>query len=57
MKISSSPYLTRAPQTLIRYCHVYKEGELASLVGAVPGLVVREVYYDSSNWCVLAERT
>mmetsp|Transcript_34306 Transcript_34306/g.89526 ORF Transcript_34306/g.89526 Transcript_34306/m.89526 type:complete len:259 (+) Transcript_34306:89-865(+) len=40
-----------------RYCHVYEEGELPSLFEAVEGLRIVECYYDTGNWCVIAERT
>lgn len=39
-----------------RYCHLYREGELAELVASVPGLVVDSVEYDTSNWCVIAHK-
>lgn len=39
-----------------RYCHVYRKDELAALVAAVPGMAVVDTYYDTSNWCVVAQR-
>ena len=40
-----------------RYCHVYAEGELRSLVESVAGTVVLDEYYDTGNWCVVVEKT
>lgn len=39
-----------------RYCHVYGEGELPELVASTPGLRLVETFYDTSNWCVIAEK-
>ena len=40
-----------------RYCHVYAEGELRSLVESVAGTAVLDEYYDTGNWCVVVEKT
>lgn len=52
------PPLTGGPEWMLRcrYCHVYRKGELSALVAAVPGMRVITSYYDTSNWCVVAER-
>ena len=39
-----------------RYCHVYQRGELLELVSALPHAKVLDEYYDTGNWCVLAEK-
>ncbi|OQS01081.1 alkylated DNA repair protein alkB-like 8 [Achlya hypogyna] len=39
-----------------RYCHVYRDLELESLVRQVPGLVVRKVEMMRSNWCLTIDR-
>ena len=43
--------------TYQRYYHVFKEGELASLVEGVSGLAVKQEFYDHENWCVVAIKT
>ena len=43
-------------QVLLRYYHVFEEGELEELVEKVEGLVVVESYYDQGNWCSVLER-
>lgn len=43
-------------QTFHRYYHVFREGELAGLLGEVEGVRVVEEFYDHENWCVLAEK-
>ena len=45
-----------AGDVLQRYCHVYCEGELRALVAATPGCRVVDEYYDTGNWCVVAEK-
>ena len=40
-----------------RYCHVYVEGELESLLRDVGGNRVLERYYDRGNWVVVAQKT
>ncbi|CAI5728383.1 unnamed protein product [Peronospora destructor] len=39
-----------------RYCHVYRSGELESLVDQVPGLELISVEYIRSNWCLRLQR-
>jgi alkylated DNA repair protein alkB family protein 8 len=39
-----------------RYYHLFEEGELPRLVGQVEGVVLRDAFYDASNWCVVFER-
>ena len=43
-------------QVLLRYYHVFEEGELEELVAKVEELVVVESYYDQGNWCSVLER-
>ncbi|XP_061538724.1 probable tRNA methyltransferase 9B [Phycodurus eques] len=41
----------------LRYYHVFREGELAELIGNhVEELLVRHAYFDHANWCVVAEK-
>ena len=47
---------SHSPQVLLRYYHVFEEGELEELVKKVEGLVVVESYYDQGNWCSVLER-
>merc|ERR1719181_20809 len=39
-----------------RYCHVYVQGEMEELFSHVTEAKVLEVYYDTGNWAVIAER-
>jgi len=43
-------------KVLLRYYHVFEEGELEELVEKVEELVVVESYYDQGNWCSVLER-
>ena len=47
---------SHSPQVLLRYYHVFEEGELEELVKKVEDLVVVESYYDQGNWCSVLER-
>lgn len=41
----------------LRYYHVFREGELAELIGShVEELRVTHNYFDHANWCVVAEK-
>ncbi|XP_077213911.1 S-adenosyl-L-methionine-dependent methyltransferases superfamily protein [Tasmannia lanceolata] len=40
-----------------RYYHVFTEGELERLVSAIDNAVVRDRFYDKSNWCIVLEKT
>lgn len=41
----------------LRYYHVFREGELAELIGShVAELRVTHSYFDHANWCVVAEK-
>lgn len=44
------------PPVCQRYCHVYREGELDELLQEVPDLVVLDSYFDTGNWCAIAQR-
>lgn len=45
-------------QTFQRFYHVFRQGELGSLVHlATPTADIVEEYYDHENWCVLAKKT
>lgn len=44
------------PPVCQRYCHVYREGELDELLREVPELVVLDSYFDTGNWCAIAQR-
>ncbi|GMF32657.1 unnamed protein product [Phytophthora fragariaefolia] len=39
-----------------RYCHMFKQGELESLVALAGNAEVEESYYDESNWAVILRR-
>uniref|UniRef100_A0A7S0JBK4 Methyltransferase type 11 domain-containing protein n=1 Tax=Calcidiscus leptoporus TaxID=127549 RepID=A0A7S0JBK4_9EUKA len=39
-----------------RYCHVYREGELADLVSSIPCAKLLSTYYDVGNWCAVVEK-
>lgn len=46
------------PSTELRYYHVFREGELKSLIEKLPnGLVhLEQIYYDQGNWCAIIQR-
>ena len=43
-------------QVYDRYCHVFCESELESLVNQTDGLMVEKSYFDTSNWAVIAKK-
>ncbi|KXJ22380.1 Alkylated DNA repair protein alkB-like 8 [Exaiptasia diaphana] len=51
---TSDPALTGS-NVYHRFYHVFKEGELLELCSRLDDVVVRELYYDRGNWCVLLE--
>ncbi|KAI3888189.1 hypothetical protein MKX03_020587 [Papaver bracteatum] len=40
-----------------RYYHVFKEGELERLTYGIKNAVIRDRFYDKSNWCIILEKT
>ncbi|NXJ60956.1 TRM9B methyltransferase, partial [Rostratula benghalensis] len=45
------------PKAFMRYYHVFREGELSSLVEEnVPELQILSSCYDHGNWCIIAEK-
>ena len=40
-----------------RYYHVFKKGEIESLILHVPELLILDSYYDHANWCVICKKT
>ena len=43
-------------QTLHRFYHVFRQGELDALCTEVGGCAVTESYYDQGNWCVVLRK-
>jgi ubiquinone/menaquinone biosynthesis C-methylase UbiE len=39
-----------------RYCHTFREGEMPYLISKIKGLKLISEYYDSGNWCAVAEK-
>ncbi|CEG38777.1 alkylated dna repair protein alkb 8 [Plasmopara halstedii] len=44
------------PLVIQRYCHMFKRGELESLVAVAGNALVEESYYDESNWALVFRR-
>jgi len=42
--------------TYLRYCHLYKKGEIEELLQNVPNIDIINSFYDSSNWCVIVKK-
>lgn len=40
----------------LRYYHVFKQGELDSILEKIPTVVISESYYDRGNWCLIVEK-
>ncbi|XP_068638266.1 tRNA (carboxymethyluridine(34)-5-O)-methyltransferase-like [Aristolochia californica] len=40
-----------------RYYHVFAEGELQRLATGIVNAVIRDQFYDKSNWCIILEKT
>lgn len=48
---------SKGMSSCLRYYHVFREGELAELIGShVEELRVTQAYFDHANWCVVAEK-
>lgn len=50
------PWKKKGGERFLRYYHVFQEGELAELCAEIPGTVLKSVYYDQGNWCVILEK-
>ena len=48
--------ISRDTQTLHRFYHVFRQGELDALCAKVCGCVVTKSYYDQGNWCVVLHK-
>ncbi|KAG8453766.1 hypothetical protein GDO86_000405 [Hymenochirus boettgeri] len=47
----------RDSKALMRYYHVFREGELTSLIETdVPELQIKSSSFDHGNWCIIAEK-
>lgn len=53
---TSERVLGDTEEVLMRYYHVYAEGELEGELSQVKGARVTEVAYDHQNWCAVVER-
>lgn len=51
------PWKKKSGERFLRYYHVFQEGELAKLCTEVSAAIIKEVYYDQGNWCVILEKS
>ncbi|RVE52268.1 hypothetical protein evm_003058 [Chilo suppressalis] len=55
-QVKENKTLTDTPQdTLLRFYHVFEEGELEELCKKLP-FTVEQSFYDEGNWCVVVEK-
>ena len=40
-----------------RYCHVYRAGELRTLIESVGGAAILDEYDDTGNHCILVQKS
>lgn len=50
------PWKKKGGERFLRYYHVFQEDELAKLCMEVSAVMIKEVYYDQGNWCVILEK-
>lgn len=50
------PWKKKSGERFLRYYHVFQENELTQLCMEVPAVMIKEVYYDQGNWCVILEK-
>ncbi|KAM0726305.1 Alkylated DNA repair protein alkB-like protein 8 [Formica fusca] len=50
------PWKKKSGERFLRYYHVFQEDELAELCTEVSTAMIKEVYYDQGNWCVIMEK-
>ncbi|XP_076762827.1 tRNA (carboxymethyluridine(34)-5-O)-methyltransferase alkbh8 [Xylocopa sonorina] len=50
------PWKRKGGGNFLRYYHVFEENELLELCSNVPDFIVREVYYDQGNWCIILQK-
>lgn len=50
------PWKKKDGECFLRYYHVFQEGELTKLCTEVSMALIKEVYYDQGNWCVILEK-
>lgn len=48
-KDDSDDRKTDEPPVLQRYCHVYRQGELADLFNSIPWIKIEDAYFDTGN--------
>lgn len=54
----NSPQQTGPGGAGLRYCHIFKDEELAKLIEHhIPGLCITHLYFDHTNWCMITENT
>ncbi|XP_076340827.1 tRNA (carboxymethyluridine(34)-5-O)-methyltransferase alkbh8 [Tachypleus tridentatus] len=47
---------TSADKTFHRFYHVFKKGEIESLIEGIQNVSIQNSYYDKGNWCIILER-
>lgn len=54
-KIKDKKLENESNTTLLRYYHVFEEGELDELCD-LPNLIVEKSFYEEGNWCVICRK-
>ncbi|XP_011501882.1 PREDICTED: alkylated DNA repair protein alkB homolog 8 [Ceratosolen solmsi marchali] len=50
------PWKHKNGEKVLRFYHVFEEGELEHLCSFFPSIRINDVYYDQGNWCVVLEK-
>lgn len=50
------PWKKKSGECFLRYYHVFREGELVKLCTEISTVLIKNVYYDQGNWCVILEK-
>lgn len=50
------PWKKKGGENFLRYYHVFQEGELAKLCAEISSAIIKEIYYDQGNWCIIVEK-
>jgi len=50
------PWKKKSGECFLRYYHIFREGELAKLCMEISAALIKEVYYDQGNWCMILEK-
>jgi len=54
--INEEPWYIKGTMLIVRYYHMFVEGELEKLLEKIEGITIEKSYFDHANWAVIIKK-